>query len=237
MADMSQTASPLSAGRRRQVLRQGISVGVASGVYGVSFGALGVTSGLSVVQTQALSLLMFTGASQFAFVGVIAAGGAGSAAIATATLLGLRNGLYGLQVGPMLGVHGARRLLAAQLTIDESTAVGLAQTEPAARRFGFWAAGWSVFVLWNLSTLVGAVLGNSLGDARRWGLDGAAVAAFLALLWPRLHSREGWSVAAAGAAVAILASPHVPPGIPVILAGLVAVVAGLLPRSWRRGSL
>ena len=122
-------------------------VGIATGAYGISFGALSVAAGLSVLQTQALSALMFTGGSQFAFVGVVAAGGAGSAAIATATLLGIRNGLYGLQVTTWLGARGLRRAAAAQLTIDESTAVGMVQPEPAGRRLGFWTTGLAVFVL------------------------------------------------------------------------------------------
>jgi predicted branched-subunit amino acid permease len=126
---------PLSPTRRREVVRQAWSVGVASGTYGISFGALAVAAGLDIWQAQVLSLVMFTGGSQFAFVGIIAAGGlaAAPAAIATATMLGIRNGLYGLQTSQLLRVTGVRRLAAAQLTIDESTAVGIAQPEPARR--------------------------------------------------------------------------------------------------------
>ncbi len=221
---------PLSPGRRAEVLRQSLSVGIATGAYGISFGALSVAAGLSVLQTQALSALMFTGGSQFAFVGVVAAGGAGSAAIATATLLGIRNGLYGLQVATWLGARGLRRAAAAQLTIDESTAVGMVQPEPAGRRLGFWTTGLAVFVFWNAATLLGAIVGNALGDPKQWGLDAAAAAAFLGLLWPRLRSGEAAGVAAAAALVAVLVAPHAPAGIPVIVASLVAVVVGLAPR-------
>jgi predicted branched-subunit amino acid permease len=227
------TDATLDPRRRREVVRQSMSVGLATGTYGISFGALSVASGLDVWQTQALSLLMFTGGSQFAFVGVIAAGGAGGTAIATAALLGIRNGLYALQLSPVLRVRGLRRVAAAQLTIDESTAVGLVQHEPTAKRLGFWATGLAVFVLWNATTLAGAIVGNALGDPRRWGLDAAAVAAFLGLLWPRLRTRQAGAVAAAAALVAVLVAPHAPSGVPVIVASGVAVVAGLLPRRAR----
>jgi predicted branched-subunit amino acid permease len=223
----SPALQPLSAERRRQVIRQAVSVGVASGTYGISFGALSVAAGLSILQTCALSLLLFTGGSQFAFVGVIAAGGAPASAIATSTLLGLRNGLYGLQLTTILGLRGVRRLVGAQLTIDESTAVAIGQPELPASRLGFWATGISVFVLWNLTTLVGALAGNALGDPKRYGLDGAASAAFLALLWPRLKARESQAVAVAAAFVAMVLSPAAPAGVPVLAAGLAAVAAGV----------
>ncbi len=220
---------PLSPARRREVVRQAWSVGVASGTYGVSFGALAVAAGLDIWQAQVLSLVMFTGGSQFAFVGIVAAGGlaAAPAAIATATMLGIRNGLYGLQTSQLLRVTGVKRLAAAQLTIDESTAVGIAQPEPQAGRLGFWQTGIAVFVLWNSSTLLGALLGNALGDPRRLGLDAAAAAAFVALLWPRLKSRDATATAVLAIAIALLASPVLPAGVPVILAATAALVVGL----------
>ena len=221
--------APLSPTRRREVVRQAWSVGVASGTYGVSFGALAVAAGLDIWQAQVLSLVMFTGGSQFAFVGIIAAGGlaAAPAAIATATMLGIRNGLYGLQTSQLLQVTGVKRLAAAQLTIDESTAVGIAQPEPSAQRLGFWQTGIAVFVLWNTSTLVGALLGNALGDPRRLGLDAAAAAAFVALLWPRLKSRDATATAVLAIAIALFTSPFLPAGVPVILATAAALIVGL----------
>lgn len=214
--------------QRAATLRQAVSVGVATGAYGISFGALSVAAGLTVAQTMALSLLMFTGGSQFAFVGVLGAGGSGTAATATAALLGVRNGLYGLQVAPMLRTSPLVRPLAAHLTIDESTAVGTAQPTPATRRLGFWATGVAVFALWNAMTLVGAVVGDALGDPRRWGLDAAAAAAFLALLWPRLRAREAQATAVAAAVVAVVTTPALPAGVPVLLAALVAVAVSVL---------
>lgn len=209
-------------------MRQSVSVAVATGLYAISFGALAVVAGLSVPQTMALSLLMFSGGSQFAFVGVIGAGGAAGAAVATAALLGARNALYGPQVAPILGVSGLRRLLAAQLTIDESTAVATAQRDPTAARAGFWWTGAGVFALWNAFTLVGALLGDVAGDPRRYGLDAAAAAAFLALVWPRLAAPVARLVASAAVVVALATTPVLPAGIPVLLAAVVAIVVGVL---------
>jgi branched chain amino acid efflux pump len=215
--------------RRREVVRQAWGVGIASGTYGISFGALAVAAGLDIWQSQLLSLLMFTGGSQFAFVGIIGAGGVGAApaAIATASMLGMRNGLYGLQTSRFLGVIGLRRVMAAHLTLDESTAVGIAQPEVSAQRLGFWQTGVAVFVLWNASTLAGALLGNAFGDPRTLGLDAAAAAAFLALLWPRLKSRDATATAVLAAFIALLTSPLLPAGVPVILAAAAALVVGL----------
>jgi predicted branched-subunit amino acid permease len=210
-------------------MRQCLSVGVATGAYGLSFGALSVAAGLDLWQTIALSALLFSGGSQFAVVGIVATGGSGVAAVATSTLLGIRNGLYGLQVSRLLGVSGLRRVAAAQLTIDESTAVAVAQRERPAQRLGFWGTGLAVFVLWNLMTVLGALVGNALGDPRRFGLDAAAPAAFCGLLWPRLRSGDTRAVAAVSAVIALVVAPHAPAGIPVLVAALAAIVAGLLP--------
>lgn len=219
--------------RRGQVVRQSLSVGLATGAYGVSFGALAVASGLSLWQTMALSTLLFSGGSQFAIVGIVAAGGSGVAAVATSSMLGLRNSLYGLQVSRMLEVRGLRRVAAAQLTIDESTAVAVGQPERQASRLGFWVTGVTIFVLWNLATLAGALVGDALGDPRAYGLDAAASAAFLALLWPRLRSREAQAVGVVAALLALLLAPHSPAGVPVLVAAVTAVVAGVRPRRER----
>ncbi|MGB7819757.1 MAG: AzlC family ABC transporter permease [Ornithinibacter sp.] len=219
----------LAPARRREVVRQAWSVGVATGAYGVSFGALAVAAGLDVWQAQVLSLAMFTGGSQFAFVGIIASGGlaAAPAAIATSSMLGIRNGLYALQTSQFLGVDRVRRLAAAQITIDESTAVAIGQPEPAAQRLGFWQTGIAVFVLWNLSTFLGALLGNAFGDPRTLGLDAAAAAAFVALLWPRLKSKDATATAVLAMFIALIASPFLPAGVPVILAAVAALAVGV----------
>ncbi len=222
---------------RREITADALAIGAATGAYGISFGALGVTNGFDVWQTQALSLFMFTGASQFALVATLGAGGAAAAAVATAVLLGLRNGLYALSLARPLGWRGWYKPALAHLTIDESTAMAVAQSEdpdPATRRAGmryaFVATGLSVLLLWNLGTLIGSLSASVVGDPRTYGLDAAAAAAFLALLWPRLVHREARVVAIVAAAVTLILIPLVSPGLPVLASSLVALVAGL----WRR---
>ena len=215
---------------RQAAVRQGLSVGVATALYGLSLGALAVASGLSIWQACVTSLLLFSGGSQFALVGVLGGGGSVGAAVAASSLLGVRNGLYGLQLAALLQPRGLRRLAAAHLTIDESTAVAIAQPDPESRLTGFWVTGLTVFIGWNLMTFVGALLGNALGDPRQYGLDAAAGAAFLALLWPRLRDRQAAAVAAAGALVAASLVPVVAVGLPVVAAAFVAVLFGLRRR-------
>ena len=207
-------------------VRVGLSISVATGLYGVSFGALSVTSGLDFWQTMALSLLLFSGGSQFAFIGVVGGGGSGIAAMSAATLLGMRNGIYGMQLNALLHPTGWRKYVAAQVTIDESTATSTGQTDPAEQHRGFWAAGLGIYVLWNLFTAVGALAGSGLGDPKQWGLDGAAVAAFLALLWPRLKGREPVAIAVVCAVATVVAVPFVPAGVPILVAAVVAALIG-----------
>jgi predicted branched-subunit amino acid permease len=214
---------------RRGIVRDGVAVGVATGAYGISFGAVSVAAGLDVWQTCALSLLVFTGASQFAFVGVLASGGAAPSAAVTALVLGTRNMLYGLRLAPLLDWHGGRRVAAAQLVIDESTAMSVTRDTRQTARVGFLATGLAVFLCWNLATLAGALAGRALGDPRTYGLDAAVGAAFLALLWPRLHSRRNQTVAALAVVVALALVPSTTAGVPVLVAGGVAVVVGLVP--------
>lgn len=207
-------------------VRMGLSIAVATGLYGVSFGALAVAAGLTVAQAMVLSLLMFTGGSQFAFIGVVAGGGGGAAAWGAATLLGVRNAVYGMQMAHMLAPRGWRKAVAAHLTIDESAATAAGQQALDEQRRGFWTAGVGVFVLWNLFTLLGAVLGDALGDPRRFGLDGAAVAAFLGLLWPRLAQREPVALAVVCGLATALAVPFLPPGLPILLAAALGAAWG-----------
>jgi 4-azaleucine resistance transporter AzlC len=212
----------------RRTVRDAFSVALTVGAYGVAFGAAGVAAGFSVLQTSLFSLLAFTGASQFAAVGVVAAGGAGISAVVAASLLSTRNALYSLQMAPVLEVTGWRRVLAAQITIDESTNVALAQAPhgPAAVRHGFYLTGVGVFVFWNVFTLLGALGAKSLGDPAAWGLDAAVPAAFLGLLWPRLGDTRVRVIAAGAALFALVATPVLPTGTPIIATVLVAVVAG-----------
>jgi predicted branched-subunit amino acid permease len=209
---------------RSAVVRAAIGVGLATGAYGISFGAISVAAGLSVAQTCALSTLMFTGGSQFALVGVLGVGGAPIAAAATAVMLGARNAFYGLRLASILNVRGVRRVVAAQLVIDESTAVSVGQASGRGQRLGFWATGIAVYLGWNLATLLGAVGAGALRDPRDLGLDAAAPAAFLALLAPRMRSAQPWVVGLVAALVAVASVPYVPIGVPVLLAAAVALV-------------
>lgn len=223
--------APLPSEQRRTIVGESLAVGVATGAYGISFGAVGVAAGLSVLQTCALSLLVFTGASQFALVGVIAAGGAPISGAMAAILLGTRNTLYGLRMAPLLAFHGWRRAAAAHVLLDESTAMAVnRETRPAAR-LGFLTTGIAVFVLWNLATLGGALAGTTIGDPRTYGLDAAVGAAFLALLWPRLSDRRSRVVAVVAAGVALGLVPLTAAGVPVLAAGGVALLAGVLSRT------
>jgi predicted branched-subunit amino acid permease len=212
----------------RSIVRDGIAVGIATGAYGISFGAISVASGLDVWQSCALSLIVFTGASQFALVGVIGAGGNPFLAALSGLLLGTRNTLYGIKVAPLVGWRGARRAAAAHLVIDESSAMTLTRTTREQARAGFLSTGLAVFVLWNLATLAGALAGDSLGDPRAYGLDAAVGAAFLGLLWPRLTTMRNRVAALLGAAVALSMVPLVPAGVPVLAASVVALGMGLI---------
>jgi predicted branched-subunit amino acid permease len=205
------------AAQHRQVIRNSLSVGLAVGSYGVAFGAASVAAGFSPSQTSVSSLLTFTGGTQFAIAGVVAGGGTAASALISGYLLGARNTLYALRLKPLLGVHGWRRALAALLTIDESTAMALGQSNPKLSRAAFWWTAFAVYVLWNTSTLLGALGANALGDPARFGLDAAVPAAFLALVAPRLRAgRVQRRVALLGAGIAAVLIPLTPPGIPVI---------------------
>jgi branched chain amino acid efflux pump len=214
------------------VRRTAIGVAVATAAYGLSFGALATASGFDVWQACAMSLLIFTGASQFALVGILGSGGSLVSGVATAWMLGARNAFYGLRLASLLNFRGPRKLLGAHLVIDESTAQAVAHDDPELARAGFWYGGGILFVLWNLTTLAGALAGAQLGDPKAYGLDAASSAAFLALLWPRLSSTMTRVVAVGAAALAVAVVPLVPAGVPVMVAGLAAVLAGSF--RWRR---
>ena len=210
----------------RRVLRYSFGVGVATGAYGLSFGALAVAGGLAIPESCALSLLMFTGGSQFALVSTVTNGGSAGAGAATAILLGSRNALYGLSLSSLLKVRGVKRAAAAQLVIDESTAMAVGQDTERDSRLGFYATGLAVFVLWNLATLIGALGARAIDDPSTYGLDAAASAAFVALLAPRMQSRAAWAVAFGAVTVALVLTPLVPSGVPVLCAALVAFLVG-----------
>jgi predicted branched-subunit amino acid permease len=212
------------ANKQQSVAAVSLGVGFATGLYGISFGALSVAAGLDIWQSMALSLLMFSGGSQFAFIGVIATGAGVVPAVLSAWLLGVRNGFYAIRMNPILSVRALLKPLAAQLTIDESNAVSLlGEPDRKRERLGFWLTGIAVFVFWNLFTFFGAVLGSQLGNPTDWGLDAAAAAAFLGLIWPRLSQSNLLVLAVASAFLATSLSVVLPPGLPVLMTAVLAV--------------
>jgi predicted branched-subunit amino acid permease len=208
-----------------------MAVAVPVGLYGAAFGAASISAGLDLLQTIALSSILFSGASQFAIVGVIGSGGGAIAAILASALLGIRNGFYALRMAPLLEARGLRRLIAAHITIDEATAVALAQDQEDRNsvRKGFWFTGIGVFIFWNLFTIVGALSASILEDPSKWGLDSAVPAAFLALLWPQLTSKRLRIIALLAMVMALTLSPFLTAGLPIISVVLIALIAG-----WRK---
>lgn len=207
--------------------RDGFVVAFAVGVFGVTFGVFAVATGFSVAQAQVMSILVFTGGSQFAAVGVISSGGTTAAAFASAGLLAARNGMYGLVLNPMLQGGRFRRLVAAQFVLDESTAMATAQRDSIEAEKAFWFTGIAVFILWNIGTLIGALGGNAIGDPETYGLDAAFPAGFVALMAPHLRKKPGLIAAVAGGFIAFVSIPLLPAGAPILLATL-----GVLPALW-----
>jgi branched chain amino acid efflux pump len=218
---------------RRQIIRAVVGIGVYAGAFGVTFGAVAVTAGLSVIQAVAMSLVMFTGASQFALVGILAAGGAPLAGLSAALLLGLRNAFYGVPVTQIVRPTGWRRLWTAHFVIDETTAMAVGQPTRRAGRYAFWATGVTLYALWTSGTLAGALLGSGI-DTSALGLDAAAPAIFLALLWPQLSQDRARTVAIAAIVVTLGLGPVAPAGVPIVAAAGAAIAAGALPARPRR---
>ena len=214
----------------RAIVRDALGIAVASGAYAISFGAISTAAGMSLLQTCALSLLMFTGASQFALVGVVGAGGSVWAGALAAALLGSRNALYGLRLSSILGLRGLRRLVASHLVIDETTAMAIAREDPVMSRFAFWSTGLALFALWNLGTLAGALATHALSNPKVLGLDAAPPAAFLALLAPRLRAKEPFAIALAAGLVAVAVLPFAPPGVPLLVVASLVTLYGVLGR-------
>ncbi len=214
-----------------KVFRASMAVAIPVGFYGAAFGAASISAGLNLLQTIALSSILFSGASQFAIVGVIGSGGGVLAAILASALLGIRNGFYALRMAPLLETSGFKRLVAAHITIDEATAVALAQdqSDRASVRKGFWFTGIGVFIFWNLFTIVGALSASTLEDPAKWGLDSAVPAAFLALLWPQLTDKRLRIITLLAMVMALALSPLLTAGLPIISVVIIALIAG-----WKR---
>ncbi|MER6199734.1 AzlC family ABC transporter permease [Streptomyces sp. NPDC001586] len=209
---------------RAAVIRDALGVGVAVGLSGFAFGVTAAGAGISTLQACVLSLLVFTGASQFALVGALAAGGNPFTAAAGAFFLGTRNAFYGLRLSQLLKLPRAVRPFAAHWVIDETTAVALAQPDRKSARLGFTVTGLSLYALWNLTTLLGALGAEAIGDTQAWGLDAAGPAVFLALLAPMLKTATERAVAALALVLGLGFLPVLPAGVPVLIAALAAPV-------------
>ncbi|MFI5287578.1 MAG: AzlC family ABC transporter permease [Candidatus Dormibacteria bacterium] len=207
----------------RRIRNRALTIGVSVTPFGLSFGAVSVEAHLSLLQVCVLSLVLFSGASQFALVSIIGAGGSYLSAVGTALLLGVRNGLYGARINTLLRPAGWRRFLMAEVTIDESTAMAVSEAPTGHSARAFWLTALSVYVLWNTSTIAGALVGNALGSPAATGLDVAGPAAFIALLGPRLTTVRMRLVGLGAGLIALVTVPVVPVGAPILIGGLTAV--------------
>jgi 4-azaleucine resistance transporter AzlC len=165
----------------------------------------------------ALSLLVFAGASQFLFVGIVAAGGSPVAATIAGLLVNTRHVAFGLALSDVIG-GGWRRLPGSHLMTDENVAFALGQDELRQKRAAYWACGIGIFVCWNLGVLIGAAAGSVITDTDVFGLDAAFPAVLLALVLPALRDRSTRTAAAVGVVVALVATPFLPAGLPVLFA-------------------
>jgi 4-azaleucine resistance transporter AzlC len=206
--------------------RNALAIAVATGAYGISFGVLSDAAGLSLLQTVAMSLLVFTGATQFSVIATIAAGGALATALGNGLLLAARNTAYGFAMAPLFrGMPLLRRLLGSQIVIDESVAMARAQEEPESARRALLLTGACVYAFWNAGTVLGALAGDAIGDPATYGLDAMFPAAFLALLAPQLRQPGAPRAAIAGALIAAVLVPFTPAGVPILAAALGVLVA------------
>jgi 4-azaleucine resistance transporter AzlC len=218
----------ITAPEMRPIVGASLTIGVAAGVFAIAFGVGAVSAGGTVLQACVMSLLVFTGASQFSAVSIVDSGGSTASALGSAMLLAARNGVYGLTMARHLEGSLGRRLIAAQLTIDETTAMATAQDEPDARRAAFWITGCAIFVCWNLGTLIGALAGEAI-DPETYGLDAAFPAGFVAMLAPHLRTRTGRAVAIVGALICLVTVPFAPIGVPILCAATAVLIGVRAP--------
>lgn len=201
----------------------------ADGIVGFAFGAISVGAGLPLWLPTLLSVVVFAGASQFLLVGVIASGGSLLAAVAAGLLVNARLLPLGLAVGDAVGRGWWRTLVGSHLLTDESAAFALVQPRGEHRRAAFWLCGVALFLCWNVGVAAGAAVGTAIPDTDALGLDAAFPAIILALVLPTLRSARVGRAVTAGVVVALVTSPFLPAGVPVLLA-LLGVLAGLPPR-------
>ncbi len=200
---------------------------------GASFGAIAVASGSPWWMPVLMSLVIFAGGAQFMAIGIVAGGGSPIAAVLAGLVLNVRHLPFGLAVGHVLGPGLGSKLVGSHLMTDEAVAFALAQRDPARARAAYWTCGVVLFATWNASVLVGALVGQSIGDPAAFGLDAAFPAALLALVLPALRDSATVRAALVGAVIALATTPFVPAGVPVLLA-LAGLLALRLPVPARR---
>ena len=214
----------------RRFISASLMIGIAFVIFGASFGVLSVSAGASVAQSCAMSLLVFTGASQMSAVSVLASGGTVASAFGGAVLLSGRNAVYGLAMSPVLKEGSlASRLLGAQWVIDETTAIVSAETDPTTRRTAFWISGAILYASWNIGTLLGALVGTSINPSD-FGLDAAFPVMFTAMIAPHLRTSVGRKAALFGAVAAVALAPFMPIGLPILVSAL-GMLFGIKPTS------
>ncbi|TCO46887.1 4-azaleucine resistance transporter AzlC [Kribbella antiqua] len=201
---------------------------LADGVVGMSYGAISVGGGLPLWVPVLLSIVVFAGASQFLFVGIVAAGGSPIAAVIAGLLVNTRHVAFGLAVSDVIG-GGWRRVPGSHLMTDENVAFALGQEDLKQRRAAYWAGGIGIFACWNVGVLVGGLAGTMITDTDVFGLDAAFPAVLLALVLPALRDRSTRTAALVGVVVALAATPFLPAGVPVLLA-LVGMVFYRAPK-------
>ncbi|WP_345530573.1 AzlC family ABC transporter permease, partial [Actinoplanes utahensis] len=203
--------------RTRAQARDIGALAAASLAVGASFGAITIAYELPAWVPVVMSTLIFAGGAQFLAVGLLAAGNP-VAAVLAGLLLNARHLPFGLAVADTLGTRWRDRLVGSHLMTDETVAFALAESSPQARRRVYWLVGGSLFVAWNTGVVLGVLLGGATGDPDALGLDAAFPAGLIALILPSLRDRDTRLVALTGAAVAVLVTPILPAGLPVMCA-------------------
>ena len=202
--------------------RAGVPFAMASFVLAVSFGVV-ARPVMGPVAPIVMSIIVFAGSAQFASLAVLAAKGGALAAIVAGALLNLRFVPMGIAIAPSL-IHGRLgRAARGQAIVDASWA--LASRGGGRFDIEFLLGSTAVqYPAWVLGTVAGVLGGSLIGDPKALGLDAIFPAFFLGLLVPELRSRDGRTVAAVGAAIALLLTPIAPPGVPIIAASLAALL-------------
>ena len=185
---------------------------------GLSYGAVAAASGFPLWVPAAQSVFVLAGASEFLFIGIVAAAGSPIAAALAGLLVNARHLPYGLALPPGVTGRGWRRLAGTHVMNDESVVFALAQDDLPGKRAAYWACGLGVLVCWPGGAVLGALIGSAVHDTNSFGLDAMFPAVILALIVPDLRDRMTLRAALAGAAIALVVTPFLPAGLPVLLA-------------------